>query len=105
MFNLFASFLLLFICLAVDCFSSSNNLSGLGVGGDKVGGGGGGLLGLGGLVLGTAGAGGGGVACAVSKAVSSAFLNLEYLFNPLSFARAFSSGIFNSENFLSILYM
>ena len=68
LFNLFALFLLLFICLA---------LSGLGVGGDKVGGGGGGLVGFGGLV-GVAGTGG------VSKAINSAFLNLEYLFNSLS---------------------
>ena len=80
----------------VSCLSS-NGLSGLG--------GEGGLLGLGGLVRRTAGAGGGGVACAVSKPISSAFLSLEYLFNPLSFARAFSSGTFNSKNFLSILYM
>ena len=99
LFNLFALFLLLFTCLAVGCLSS-NSLSGLG--GDKVGGGDGGLVGFGGLVR---VAGAGGVACAVSKAISSAFLSLEYLFNPLSFARAFSSGTFNSENFLSILYI
>ena len=88
--NVFALFLLLFICLVVKGLSS-DSLSGLGVGGGKVGGGGGGLLGLGGLVQGTAGAG---VACAASKAISSAFLNLEYLFNPLSFGRAFSSGTY-----------
>ena len=58
-FNLFALFLLLFICLVVKGLSSSNNISGLEGGGDKVGGGGGGLLGLGGLVRRTAGAGGG----------------------------------------------
>ena len=50
LFNLFALFLLLFICLAVGCLSS-NSLSGLGIGvGDKVSGGGGGLVGFGGLV-------------------------------------------------------
>ena len=61
LFNLFALFLRVFICLAVKGLSS-NSLSGLeggGGGGYKVGGGGGGLLGLGGLVQGTAGAGGG----------------------------------------------
>ena len=68
LFNLFALFLLLFICLAVDCFSSSSCIFGRG--------GGGGLVGFGGLVR---GAGGGGVACAVSKAINSAFLNLECL--------------------------
>ena len=82
LFNLFILFLCLFICLA---------LSGLGVG---VGGGGGGLVGLGSLVR-VAGAGG------VSKAISSAFLSLEYLFNSLSFAKAFSSGTL----IFSILYI
>ena len=63
LFNLFALFLLFFICLAV---------SGSGVGCEGlVGRGGGGLLGFGGLVRG---------AGAVSKAISSAFLNLQYLF-------------------------
>ena len=99
LFNLFALFLLLFICLGVKGLSS--NTSGcLGLSGLECGGGGG-LVGFGGLVRGTAGAGGGGVACAVSKAISSAFLNLEYLFNPRSFAKAFSSGTF----MFSILYM
>ena len=87
-----------FYCLAVGCLSSSNSLSGLGVGGGKVGGGGGGPVGLGGLVR---GAGGGGIACAVSKAINSAFLNLKYLFNPHSFAKAFSSGTL----MFSTLYM
>ena len=74
LFNLFALFLL-FICLA---------LSGLGVGGDKVGGGGGGLVGFGGLVR-VAGAGG------VSKVIiNSAFLNLEYPLCPSRFAIAFN---------------
>ena len=98
LFNLFALFLLLFICLVVSCLSSPNILSGLGVGGDKVGGGGGGLVGFRGLVQ---GAGGEGVACAVSKAINSAFLNFEYLLNPRSFAKAFSSGTF----MFSILYI
>ena len=57
--NLFVLFLLLFICLVVKGLSSSNSLSSLEGGGDKVGGGDGGLLGLGGLVQGTGGAGGG----------------------------------------------
>ena len=47
-------------------------------------------MGFGGLVRG-----------AVSKTISSAFLNLEYLFNPRSFAKAFSSGTI----MFSILYM
>ena len=66
-------------------------LSGLGVGID-VGGGGGGLVGFGGLVRGAGG---------VSKAINSAFLNLEYLLNPHSFTGAFSSGTL----MFSILYM
>ena len=77
--NLFILFRCLFICLAV---------SGL-EGGD-----GGGLVGFGGLVR-VAGAGG------ISQAISSAFLNLEYLPSPLSFAKAFSSGTF----MFSILYI
>ena len=83
LFNLFILFLRLFICLAVGCYSSFNSLSGLGVGGDKVGGGGGGLVGFGGLVRVT-GAGG------VSKAINSAFLNLEYPLCPSRFAIAFN---------------
>ena len=97
-FNLFALFLLLFICLA---------LSGLGVGGGKVGGGGGGGRGpvdFGSLVrigqsLGPCGAiaGAGGV----SKAIKLAFLSSEYPFNPSSLALAF-----NSDTFMfSILYI
>ena len=82
LFNLFALFFRLFICLA---------LSGLGVEGR--GGGGGGIVGFGGLVRGAAGG--------ISKAINSAFLNLEYLLNPYSFARAFSSGTF----MFSILYI
>ena len=61
-----------------------------GGGGGKVGGGGGGLVRFGGLVR-----------VAVSKVINSAFLNLEYLFNLHSFARAFSSGTF----LFSILYI
>ena len=100
LFNLFALFLLLFICLAVS--GSGVGYGGLaGCGGGKVGGGGGGLVGFGGLVRVAAGAGGGGIACAVSKAISSAFLNLEYLFKPQSFAKSFSSGSF----MFSILYI
>ena len=96
LFNLFALFLLLFICLAVKGLSSNSclSLSGLESGG------GGGLMGFGGLVRGTAGAGGVGVACAVIKAINSVFPNLEYLLNPHSFAKAFSSGTF----MFSILY-
>ena len=75
LFNLFALFLLLFICLVVKDCLSSNSSGCLGLSGLE-GGGGGGLVGFGGLVR---GAGGGGVACAVSKAISSAFLSLEYL--------------------------
>ena len=66
----------------------------IGGGGGLVGGGGGDLVNFGGLVRG-AGAGG------VSKAISSAFLNLKYHFNPLSSAKAFSSGTF----MFSIIYI
>ena len=92
LFNLFILFFHLFICLAVkgfDCLSF--NISGcLGLSGLEGegcgGGGGGGLVGLRGLVRGAGG---------VSKAINSAFLNLKYLPNPRSFARAFGSGTFS----------
>ena len=97
---MFILFLRPFICLAIKGFgclsSNSSGCLGLsGLEGDGCGGGcGGGLVGFGGLVR---------VACTggVSKAISSAFLNLEYLLNPRSFARAFSSGTF----MFSILYI
>ena len=102
LFNLFALFLFLFICQVVKRLSSnSSSCLGLSDLSGTKGGGGGGLVGFGGLVRGTAGTGGGGIACAVSKAISSAFLNLEYLLNPRSFAGAFGSCTF----MFSILYV
>ena len=98
LFNLFILFLHLFICLEVKGFNclSSNSSSCLGLSGLEGegcgGGGGGGLVGFGGLVRGAVG---------ISKAINPAFLNLEYLLNPHSFARAFSSGTF----MFSILYI
>ena len=64
LFNLFILFLPLSICLVVKSLSS-NSSGCLGLSGLE-GGGGGGLVGFGGLVQG-----------AVSKAISSAFLNLK----------------------------
>ena len=60
LFNLFALFLLLFICVVVkDLSSNSSACLGLSALSGTEGGGGGGLVGSGGLVQGTAGAGGG----------------------------------------------